>query len=956
MQHTDDFQNIKDNVDIKQEIERRTGQTAKQEGSSYSLSECPFCSGHDCFKITPAKYIFNCFQCDAPTGGSIIDFVKKQKQCSEREALEDLAEVHGIELKSMAPGAGDDANSDPIKIQIFEVAADYYHNGLMTTKHALSYQNKVRKHDNSTLKTFRVGYTDGNLHRQLTGKDFTKDQQIASGLVAERDGALQDFFWPRQYIYPHVGKSGKIGDFTTKQPGGKSLQLRTEYKEPDCPFYNMQAFKGNAIILVEGENDVLSVYGRGGSKNVAACNGQLSNHQVKSFKGWVETGQPKKVILCFDNDPGGKKYQKTIKEALVDLCLSDEMISINRRFVSRQRGQPGADQCEEEVETRQIVPEARSVKLKVIKFNEKVNDIDELLKGEAKPADTMRALMENAVVCLMPLRRMLAIYRYWCSLMDIKARANEIGEIIFDYLLATGQYYIDGDKCYLFYKGKTFEIGSNMPFKSMFYGLAGLNYADSQTKQVLEVLQAKAYEFGRHTRVPGWIYTDREKQTVYYNLANDKNEIAKISPGKIEIVLNGMNSDKILLNSSPKMLPMVYLLDVDKRQAMRLFWSIFMKNLACDASDTFFIAALLMNTILIQYTKARGISKFSGISGSAKTGAAAMFTTLIYGQDCVTIGSTAADFSEATRSPVIVKDNLEADTMNTQQRDFLLVAGTGITKEKRKAGTDSDNVYERVCTQVIVTAIEPFFKGELLSRTTDIIFDAKYFDPDFVEATEVEAKLIAARDMIWSAFFKIIAHDVLPGFNEKRKAALSMLKEKYVGHSKSRLNELYSCLFILCGELLKYIPHPVHSVGQKSESIVQYLVLDDWIDQQDRIDRASAGDTNQILYRLELLLKEYLRNQEGFREAYQFECRHIQDNKGDIIEVRFILSTSELFSAFELLAKSRGGKCPYQNTRQLGARLNDSIKVLEADGWSFQPKIKTVRGYPKHAITKIFPE
>jgi hypothetical protein len=55
--------------------------------------------------------------------------------------------------------------------------------------------------------------------------------------------------------------------------------------------------------------------------------------------------------------------------------------------------------------------------------------------------------------------------------------------------------------------------------------------------------------------------------------------------------------------------------------------------------------------------------------------------------------------------------------MSKTQRDFLLVAATGITKQKRKSGTDSENVYERVQTQVIVTAIEPFSEGELISRT-----------------------------------------------------------------------------------------------------------------------------------------------------------------------------------------------------------------------------------------------
>lgn len=143
-------------------------------------------------------------------------------------------------------------------------------------------------------------------------------------------------------------------------------------------------------------------------------------------------------------------------------------------------------------------------------------------------------------------------------------------------------------------------------------------------------------------------------------------------------------------------------------------------------------------------------------------------------------------------------------------------------------------------TQLIVTAVEPFSKGELINRTNEIIFSKKYFKKGHHSDIDIKSKLIAARNKIWSAIFKIIAYDVLPGFLEKREAAMDLLYDKYAGHSKDRLNELYSCLFILCGELLKYIPHPIHSTGRGPDVAAQYLILDDWINQQDRLDRATA--------------------------------------------------------------------------------------------------------------------
>lgn len=88
--------------------------------------------------------------------------------------------------------------------------------------------------------------------------------------------------------------------------------------------------------------------------------------------------------------------------------------------------------------------------------------------------------------------------------------------------------------------------------------------------------------------------------------------------------------------------------------------------------------------------------------------------------------------------------------------------------------------------------------------------------------------------------------------------------------------------------------------------------------------------------------------------TYFFECSHTLNSKDEFMEVRFVLSTRELYSAFEILAKNRGGKCPFKSVRQLGARLNDSMRTLADIGWSYQARVKTVRGEPKHALIKTF--
>nr|WP_281357834.1 CHC2 zinc finger domain-containing protein [Desulfobacter latus] len=59
--------------------------------STLSLAQCPFCGGHDCFMIYPDTRSWSCFQCGDKAGGSIIDFVAREKGCTEHEALTELA-------------------------------------------------------------------------------------------------------------------------------------------------------------------------------------------------------------------------------------------------------------------------------------------------------------------------------------------------------------------------------------------------------------------------------------------------------------------------------------------------------------------------------------------------------------------------------------------------------------------------------------------------------------------------------------------------------------------------------------------------------------------------------------------------------------------------------------------------------------------------------------------------
>ena len=919
---TDHFQAIKERVEIVSEIQKRTGLTAKKVGKNLDLSECPFCHGHDCFRIDPDKQLFNCFQCEA--GGDVVAFVQKEKACSSSEALQELAASCGYELpKDTSESKRAAIVKEDSSAAIREVAAEYYHANLLNTKSAVHYQTRNRKHRLETIKAFRVGCADKRLHEELQRRGFNRDQILSSGLLREKDGYLHNYFAPGLYIYPHLTTSGQVGHFTIKDPRKKlAYQLPNEFKASDCPFFNMPAFKGREILLVEGENDLLSVYGQGGYHQVAACCGQLSKAQVDYLVKWA----PGKIIyLCFDNDQPGHGYVERVTKALEARCLPQTLSKLQK---------------------------TKATDLRVVCFDPKYKDIDEYLRAQRDPESALHSLLEGAKRVLPPLKKLLRRYSQWVEEEKRHYSYDEVGKICFDWFNARGKFFVDGEVCFVYYDHKIFQIGNNTAFKALMYDLTGLNAASNGYRLVCQSIESQAYLKGDHANVPGWIYTNFKTNTVYFNLCNSRNEILRISPTREQVIPNGTNTERVLLRNPPKMRALGFLPETNVKEGMARLKELFFDNLACDLSDRYFMVCILLNTLLIEYIKARGITKLSGPKGSGKTAAASMISTLIYGADCVTIGSAASDFSEAAVSPLTISDNLEGEAVRGAKKDFLILAATGITRQKRKSGTDSDNIYEKSCTQVLVTSIEPFIEPELIERSNDILFDRLFFSSEYPEAMSIEADIADSRNLIWSAIFKIFSESILPDIHQKRLEALRKLRELYPGHSKSRLNELYAMLYIILGQMVKYIPHEEYIKDSFKRDCQDLAILHDWIENQNARSRDTERSTNKILHRLEALVKEFLFRADTFAKQYGLEVSKQADALGDVQEINFTASTRDLFIAFDWLAKDRGISNPFKDTSQLGARLGDSVNILKDAGWQFQRNIKKVRGDRKHLFTK----
>ena len=280
--------------------------------NTFALSDntCPFCGHKDCFKIkqdddVPLESIYKCFSCDK--SGDVVSFIEQTHKITLVEAAYYLAEKYGIKLPS---------GHSPIQ-EIFTAAAKYYSGVFKATEapfpelgglSPLDYQMGRRDHSAVMLDQINIGWSDGGLVKHLLAAGFNQELILESGLESKRRG--KDFLPPKVFIYPHYVRD-RVSHFTFKDPLKKvEYQLPNKAKLNGHTFYNSDSItKEGPVIVVEGENDLISVLESGWQSGVIASIGCLSNSQIE----WIVVNCANRdMITMFDSDPAGDGYREKV--------------------------------------------------------------------------------------------------------------------------------------------------------------------------------------------------------------------------------------------------------------------------------------------------------------------------------------------------------------------------------------------------------------------------------------------------------------------------------------------------------------------------------------------------------------------------------------------------------------------------------------------------------------------
>ncbi len=322
-------------------------QLTKKGGNLFGL--CPFHNEKTpSFSVSPDKQIYHCFGCGK--GGGVVNFIMEIENLSFPEAVKFLADRAGMTV----PEDGQDQEVPRLRKRMLELnkeAARWFHAQLSQPagEKAAAYLQK-RRISRKTAVNFGLGYApDGwdGLLKAMGEKGFSSEELIRAGLASrgKKAGAAYDKFRDR-LIFPVLDVRGEVLGFS-----GRALADGQEPKYLNSPetlvfskrrslygIHRAKNTKRGSILLVEGNVDVVTLHQAGFDNAVASMGTALTTEQTRLISRYA-----KEIVLCYDNDPAGRKATERALDILKDSEFSVKVLKLPDRMVDGQAVKIDAD-------------------------------------------------------------------------------------------------------------------------------------------------------------------------------------------------------------------------------------------------------------------------------------------------------------------------------------------------------------------------------------------------------------------------------------------------------------------------------------------------------------------------------------------------------------------------------------------------------------------------------------
>lgn len=345
----DSVERVKQAVDVVELVGARTD--LRRVGRRHT-GLCPF---HDertpSFTVNPELGLYHCFGCGE--SGDAIGFVQQTEGLDFREAVEQLADRYGIELRKEHedPRAEERRRRRERLMALAERAAAYYARYLVDSGEAERARAYLasRGLGPQVLADFRVGYAPSAWDKVLSRarRDGYSDEEIAGAGLAQRGqrGGLYDRFRER-ITFPLADARGRVLGFGARAMREDQRPKYVNTSENEIYHKGRQLFgidraraaaaRSGQVTVVEGYTDVLALHQAGVDDAVAIMGTALTQEQLAELHRAAGV-----VHLALDADRSGQ-------EAMLRAARAARSRGLELRVVALPDGRDPAELVAEE--------------------------------------------------------------------------------------------------------------------------------------------------------------------------------------------------------------------------------------------------------------------------------------------------------------------------------------------------------------------------------------------------------------------------------------------------------------------------------------------------------------------------------------------------------------------------------------------------------------------------------
>ncbi len=289
----------------------------RRSGKNYT-GFCPFHANTrtPAFVVWPETGTWRCFgECN--DGGDIFKYVMKKEGWDFPEALKELAQRAGVELRPPTPEQQAQYEEYDRLRELLEEAVTFYHHNLRHTpagQEALDYLQN-RGLSGETIEAFGMGYAPKSwevVTQHFLSKGYSEQELIETGMVSQRDsGGVYDRFRHRIMV-PIRDERGRMVGFGARMLDPEDMPKylnspQTDLFDKSRILFGLdkarQAIRSqDQVVIVEGYMGVLAPHQHGYANVVATMGTALTESHLRLLKRFT-----RRIILAMDSDAAGMK-------------------------------------------------------------------------------------------------------------------------------------------------------------------------------------------------------------------------------------------------------------------------------------------------------------------------------------------------------------------------------------------------------------------------------------------------------------------------------------------------------------------------------------------------------------------------------------------------------------------------------------------------------------------------